>query len=208
MTTRPKVEELTEGPRIGICDHTSQRRDTYSDSWITPEPILDLVRLVYGDIDYDLASSAEANVRVRARRYWSQGNPCPQEPNLGGVVWANPPGPGARVKEFWGIWNRLVIRGCTGAFLIFKQDHWRQLPAPAFSATAIVLRKRLAFTPTVAAYADACRRAEAKGKPKPPLHAGANFPSTLILSPGDWQNEALYYDALTEFGHVLPWGSR
>jgi hypothetical protein len=157
------IEVRANGPRIGICDHTSNARGTYSDAWGTPDHVIEIVRQLYGEIDYDLASNDEANKIVRAAQYWTQQRLCPKDPDIaaGSVIWCNPPGPRWHVDEFWSVWCRCVERGAVGGFLIFKQDHWRALPAPPVPCTAVVLRKRLRFV-------------GAKG--------GANFPSTLVLS--------------------------
>jgi hypothetical protein len=167
---------------VGICDHTSIARGTYSSEWGTPPWVLDISKLLYGTVHVDLASSAEANLyHVKARCYWSADNPCPSKPDVpaGHTIWCNPPGPCTLVKEFWQAWQYCIAGGAKGSFLIFKQDHWRQLPAPTMDVTALVLRRRLRFV-------------GAKG--------GANFPSTLILSGNQLDKPWLY-----EYGHLLLW---
>lgn len=173
------------GLKVGICDHTSVARGTYSDAWITPQWVLGIVRGLYGNIGYDLASSLEGNTHVKAIVYWDISKPCPRRPRAPGknsVVWCNPPGPCSRVKEFWQSWKHCIAQGARGAFLIFKQDHWRQLPPPSMDVTALVLRRRIRFV-------------GAKG--------GANFPSTLILSGDQLEHEGLY-----GHGHVILWRGR
>lgn len=190
-----------------IPDNTSIRRGTYSDSWITPPHVLDIVRGIHGQFTHDLASSQEANEIVRVLvGYWSAEHPCPLNPGLGSGdnAWCNPPGPGSRVKEFWAIWCAAIQAGATGGFLIFKQDHWRQLPCPPIPVTVIVLRKRLAFRAPEIEYLRACERARKKGRPIPSRRAGANFPSTLILS-GDFATEPALRGMLAQHGHVMLW---
>jgi hypothetical protein len=167
------------------ADHTSIARGTYSDRWGTPDAILDLVREIYGPITLDLASSAAANRRVGAEQIYTFENPCPIKPPASPVVWCNPPGPGKRVKEFWQAWQHAVAwpRCLGGGFLIFKQDHWRQLPSPLRPMAAVVLRKRLQFVADVGA--------------KP---CGAGFPSTLILTP-----TARSLELAAAHGHVMIW---
>jgi hypothetical protein len=182
------LEDLAEleicGPKVGICDHTSVTRGTYSNEWITPSWVLEISALLYGSIHVDLASSKEANWHVTAQSYWSADNPCPTKPNVpaGHVIWCNPPGPCVLVKKFWQAWQYCIADGAYGSFLIFKQDHWRQIPAPSMDVTALVLRRRIRFV-------------GAKG--------GANFPSTLILS-GDQLDKPWLYD----YGHLMLWKGR
>jgi len=176
------IEENENGPKIGIADHTSRKRGTYSDSWGTPAEILDLIRVLYGPITHDLASNEQANRLVRAYRYWSVSDRCPLKPTLipSAVVWCNPPGPGKQVKYFWQAWLHCIEQGASGGFLIFKQDHWRQLPPPPSPLPCVVLRKRLKFV----------------GAPQ-----AASFPSTLVLSPGELAKR----DLIKPFGHLTVW---
>lgn len=167
---------------IGIPDHTSKKRGTYSEEWGTPPEILDLIRALYGPITLDLASNIEANMLVKARYYWDRESPCPTKPPIdwGTCVWCNPPGRCKKVKYFWQVWLSCIERGACGGFLIFKQDHWRQLPAPPFPLPCIVLRKRLKFIGA---------------------SQGASFPSTLVLSPGELAKR----DLIKPFGHLTVW---
>lgn len=172
------------GPKVGICDHTSIARGTYSSEWITPPWVLDIARCLYGMITCDLASSAEANKHIDAIWYWSIENPCPKEPSGAAVrtVWCNPPGPCSLVKEFWQSWQHCIAQEAKGAFLLFKQDHWRQLPPPRMDVTALVLRRRIRFIGA---------------------KQSANFPSTLILSGDQLGMEWLY-----GHGHLMLWRGR
>lgn len=156
-------EEARGGKVQGICTNTSAKRGTYSSTWGTPQEIMFLVHDLFGPIDVDLASSAEHNKRIHAKTFFSESNPCPKglACRPGSVLWANPPGPCSRVKEFWEIWCWNVSLGCRGAFLVFSGDHLRQLEWPGFPLWVVCLRKRLRFV-------------GAEG--------GANFPSYLILS--------------------------
>jgi hypothetical protein len=177
-------EMTSTSKAVGICDHTSIDRGTYSDKWITPPWVLGISELLYGSVHVDLASSRDANLYVKAYHYWSVENPCPSNPDVPArhTIWCNPPGPCALVKEFWQAWQYCIAGGAKGSFLIFKQDHWRQLPAPAMDVTTLVLRRRIRFV-------------GAKG--------GANFPSTLILSGNQLDKPWLY-----EYGHLLLWEGR
>jgi hypothetical protein len=198
-----------DGPAVGICDHTSMARQTYSDRWGTPREIIQLVVDLYGPISLDLASDDEHQDRLRdfLEPYYTQytaARSCPLCPpvQLSDVVWCNPPGPRWRAETFWAAWLNCIERGAQGGFLIFKQDYWRALQSPTVQCTAVVLRKRLKFARSAAEVREAQRRAEALGKRYAP-NAGANFPSTLILS-GRLEGERLYQ--AQKFGHTLYWG--
>ena len=105
------------GKRIYCSDRCRQRghraprdrpRPVDSDSWQTPGYILEAVRVALGGIDLDPASSATANVAVRAARYYSRAEDGAALP-WAGAVWLNPPYSADAVKRY-------------GARLA---DHWR-----------------------------------------------------------------------------------
>jgi len=126
------------------------------DTWGTPEEVLDIVRGTFGGITLDLASSAEANKLVRAPKYYSETQPCPEEPpSSGEIVWCNPPGPVEKVRWFWLVWMWCVSQGAEGAFLIFNLDHWRTLAKPDASGPPLYVslpRSRLRFVGAPAQY--------------------------------------------------------
>lgn len=190
---------------IGIADHTSLQRGTWSDDWGTPETVLDLVRGLYGPIVLDLASSAEHNERVKAGWLYTTDYPCPDHPPMvntqsaGVSVWCNPPGPRSVVEAFWNVWRWCAERTGAGGFLIYKQDHWRALPPPSFLCTCVVLRKRLRFHRSEAEVEFLRVEAERKGEKYKPA-GGATFPSTLVL-PGDVRDRVH-----PDHGHALLWG--
>lgn len=67
-----------------------------SDTWMTPIPVLDLARDLLGIIDLDPASSAVANERVRARRYYTREDDGLSKPwctadGRAARIWLNPP---------------------------------------------------------------------------------------------------------------------
>jgi hypothetical protein len=167
-----------------IPHHVSSQKGTRSNEWGTPDHILQIVRDLYGPFTHDLASSAEANRTVQALNYYDLGHPCPMDPKLpvGSTVWCNPPGPVKSVKAFWEIWCTQIVRGAVGGFLIFDQDHWRQLPAPPTNVTAAILRKRLKFV---------C------------AGQGAPFASTLIVSGTNLFGRRWEFNNL---GHIVLWG--
>jgi len=164
--------------------HTSKKRGTWSNDWGTPKDLVEEVRRMYGRIDFDLASSAEHNKIIRAKKYWTAQDPCPERPDLFGeetpdpVVWCNPPGPLLNVGKFWAIWLWCVSVSCRGAFLIYNMDHWRCLPAPPEDMCVVVLHKRLRFVGA---------------------KSGASFPSALVLSRDPVWN--------ADLGHCVVWNN-
>jgi hypothetical protein len=126
----------------------SRTRGTYRDDHMTPDWVLDIHRTFFGDIDIDLASSAEANKHVQAKRYFSLENPCPRQvlPPLGNpVLWCNPPGPSKPVLAFWEIWRVAISEGAVGSFLCFSVDHFRLLKYHPNDTWVGFLRKRVAY---------------------------------------------------------------
>ena len=150
------------------------------DDWGTPSDVLDFVRRVFEDeITVDLASSATANELVRAARYYSLENPCPERPDVkhGEVVWANPPGGVASVREFFQRWERAVNVSKVGAFLVFNADHFRSLASERPWYKVIACRKRLKFVGAPSQY---------------------NHPSLLVFAGRS--------HIVDDFGTVLSWG--
>jgi hypothetical protein len=174
----------TEKP--GIAHHTSIQRGTYQSTWGTPIEIINLVRVLYGDIYLDLCTNEEHNKTVGAQTYYTATDPCPKVPLCppDKVVYCNPPGPAWCVREFWLAWLNCVSRcgsGAVGAFLIFNLDHWRQIGAPPRQMPVVVLRKRLAFMGA---------------------RDTASFPSALVLS--DLSSDQM--ELVEEHGHITRWG--
>jgi DNA N-6-adenine-methyltransferase (Dam) len=63
--------DLVSDPRLGRYVHNFQGIGTGQNEWYTPDPELSLVREVLGIIDLDPASSAVAQQRVRATKYYT-----------------------------------------------------------------------------------------------------------------------------------------
>jgi hypothetical protein len=177
----------------------------YSDNWGTPDHVLQIVRDLYGPFTHDLASCEEHQEIVRAMRYWSEADPCPPQVPVSSdsVLWCNPPGPRTRVEWFWRVWQDAIFRGAHGGFLVFKQDHFRALPAPEFPCTTIALRQRVKFIRSKEEIA--FLRAEAKRKGEKYKHSGgATFPSTLVLD-GRWAADSAFRNRLAKHGHAQVW---
>lgn len=83
------------------------RHSCDSPEWYTPTPIVESARKVMGRIDLDPASHAEANERVRARRFYTKRENGLILPWRGRVL-CNPP-PGV-VWDFW--WKLLAEYHC------------------------------------------------------------------------------------------------
>lgn len=69
-----------------LVQHTSN-----DDAWETPGDIIELARMVLGAIDLDPASSVRANLRVKATRFYDEGEDGLSQP-WRGRVFLNPPG--------------------------------------------------------------------------------------------------------------------
>lgn len=85
----------------------------------TPQEVIDLARVVLGDIDLDPASDNEANQRVKARHFYSEAANGLSQPWFG-RVFLNPPGGHVKIEgikarqsksALW--WHRL------------DQEYWR-----------------------------------------------------------------------------------
>lgn len=62
-----------------------------NDEWYTPDYVLDAARLTLGGFDLDPYSCAEANERVKAATYFTQGMDETLKRTWNGRVWMNPP---------------------------------------------------------------------------------------------------------------------
>lgn len=83
-----------------------------SDSWMTPDWVLDLVRKVLGTIDLDPASSYEANQRVKAVGYFDKEQNALSLDTWSPVpvsIYLNPPGGKRGNKSMSGLfWDKLL----------------------------------------------------------------------------------------------------
>ena len=103
----------------------------------TPEFIADRVRLVMGGIHLDPASCHEANLTVRATRYFSKDDDGLSRPWTGSVF-CNPPGDksGKLIQKFWRKLHQHVCMGDVEQFtwLAFNVSHLRTLQTPGVIA--------------------------------------------------------------------------
>lgn len=75
--------------RLGYVGRQPGKRD--SDSWFTPSQYVEAARSVLGRIDLDPFSSAEANLTVGARHYFTEADDAFTKVWAAGTVWMNPP---------------------------------------------------------------------------------------------------------------------
>ena len=94
-----------------VMDRTQAAKNFGSNSgtqdYITPVWILDVVREVFdGDIDLDVASSAQANTVVKAKRYFTAEDDALSTGVQwkGNNVWMNPPFPAKGSPKNWMLW--------------------------------------------------------------------------------------------------------
>lgn len=133
------------------------RHSSKTDQWFTPTSIVDMARVVLRGIDVDPASSAEANLTVRAARFISseQNGLCTEWGP--GTVFLNPPGGRSGSRSLAEVfWDRLVRhsedeRGFIGAIFVgFSVEALavtQRSRRPILSFPICVPRKRIAFVP-------------------------------------------------------------
>lgn len=78
-----------------------------SDCWNTPKEIIEMVKAVLGEIDFDPASSSHANLTVEAKEFYSSSSLSRHW--IEGAVYLNPPGGKVGNKSQTGLfWERLM----------------------------------------------------------------------------------------------------
>jgi hypothetical protein len=86
---RARAEKLTTSGTIAAHSHVEGYD---SDEYYTPEEYLEAARQVLGGIDLDPATSAAAQQRVRASRFWTKADDgLHPDRRWAGRVWMNPP---------------------------------------------------------------------------------------------------------------------
>lgn len=105
---------MSDGPPLPLLVSESPRKALHSSKsaeWYTPRAIVDAARDVMGGvIDLDPASCAEANLVVKARRYFTQEQDGLRQAWEAGTCWINPPyGKGKKNKSNQGIWTAKLI---------------------------------------------------------------------------------------------------
>ena len=124
-----------------------------SAEWYTPQDIIEAAREVMGAIHLDPASSAKANERVKAERYYTKSDNSLQQPWVG-RVFCNPPGDpsGKLIQAFW---RKLVAEFISGrtsqavwiGFNINQLQTLQCCPLSPLDFSICYPKKRLHFVP-------------------------------------------------------------
>lgn len=158
-----------------------------NNEWYSPPEIVEAARRVLGGFDIDPASSAIANERVKAARYFTyEDNGLIQAWPLG-RIWMNPPYAQPLIGRFAERFAGEIARGSTGIVLVNNatETAWFQTIASVSSAICFT-RQRIKFlTP--------------EGKP-----GGAPLQGQAILYAGP--DDAAFAAEFTAFGLVLACG--
>lgn len=161
-----------------------------SSLWMTPQPVIDAVRELFGGtIDLDAASDEEANKRVRARMFLTDA--------LGSKPWPtvtscflNPPGGKGLPKQFWRRMVDEIDRGNVGhgVYLAFSIEQLAQFqgecPYEMLSYPLCIPRQRLKFVPR-------------EGAAGSPTHANA-----IVYVPGRLNCSERFKAIFSKFGAV------
>ena len=126
-----------------------------TDEWYTPLDILTRVQATLGQIDFDPASSAVANIRVGAKYFYTREmDALKEEWPVAGTIFCNPPG-GKRgnVSNTVAFWQKFVAASHhphfqAGIFLAFSLEALQttqQCSESILEHTICVPKKRIAF---------------------------------------------------------------
>lgn len=106
-----------------------------SSEWYTPSEYVDAARLVMGGLELDPASCDEANVNVKAERYFDEETNGLIQPWKAKSVWLNPPGSDKRGVSGTEIWldklmteyeNGHTLQAVVLLFRVATETHWFQ----------------------------------------------------------------------------------
>ncbi len=134
---------------------SNAQHSSRSDAWGTPQSVLDRVRMVLGEIDFDPASSELFNSRVRAKSFITKeqdglSSEWPADCN----VFCNPPGGKTGNESNMALfWERLCVHALTGcmthaifmAFSLESLQVTQRSVAPMAFFPLCIPRKRIAF---------------------------------------------------------------
>ena len=124
------AKEIREGRKPFVANNSGQNE------WYTPDFILDAAREVLGGIDFDPASSAIANERVRADKFFTAEDDALSQEWPVGRIWMNPPYARDLVEPFFAKFLKTCAAGATGIALTNNgtETGWFQDAASAASA--------------------------------------------------------------------------
>lgn len=164
------------------------------DDWMTPVAILELVRAVLGTIDFDPASSAQANARVRAKQYKTVEDDALQHPWPRGSIYLNPPGGklGNKSKTVL-FWQQLIAQRFGGylthaifmAFSIEALQSTQQCDLSILDFPICVPRRRIAFDST-----------------GPVIKSAPSHSNVIVYVPGTVDDSAKFKEHFSSLGQV------
>lgn len=167
-----------------------------TDAWGTPTDILNAARYVLGEIDFDPASSAAFNERVKAKRYYTEHDDALSKPwPINCSVYLNPPGGkyGGKSKTAL-FWDRLLAYRDEGllrhavfmAFSLEALQTTQRCREPMLRYPLCVPRKRIAFVTHDGLVGEA------------PSHSNC-----IVYVPGFLDERRKFKEAFSKFGECL-----
>lgn len=165
-----------------------------SDSWMTPLNIVDRVRLVFGDIDLDPASSLRANIRIGAKNYFTkETNGLLQK--WAGSVFLNPPGGKQGNKSMTSLfWTKLMEER--------SYRHVQQAIFLAFSAEALQNTQRKGW-PSIMTFPFCVPAKRIRfDNPGPVAKTAPSHSNVIVYIPGNIDQTELFLEAFTDLGDI------
>ena len=176
---------------------TNIQLSSRSDEWYTPSYILDMVHETIGSIDLDPASSEQANLVVKAAKYFTrEDNALSIEKwtKVPATVFLNPPGGKLGNKSLTALfWQRLVDLRTAGLlseaiFMGFSLEHMAVTQSCSLSICnfpVVIPRKRIRFV-------------SPEGTFNSPTHS-----NVIVYIPGIENNTSRFKEVFGQLGAIL-----